>query len=97
MPVLDEKYTLSSGPTIYLKDAIHPHEHKLNKLVIMTDLADVIDEDKQKIIEKLDPLYIKTRYEDYKNTIYELLTKPYCKTLLTETEGLLIWITELMQ
>jgi HEPN domain-containing protein len=82
---------------IYLKDEIHPYEHKLKNLIKMTNLSDIIDEDKNKIIEKLEPLYIKTRYEDYKNTISKLLTKPYCETLISETEDILKWIIELMK
>jgi len=82
---------------IYLKDEMHPYEHKLNKLIIMTELSETMDDDKKQTIEKLDPLYIKTRYEDYKNTIAELLTKTYCERMVNETEELLTWITELIQ
>jgi HEPN domain-containing protein len=82
---------------IFQNDVKQPHEHKLLKLANMTQLLPVLSENQITAIEKLDPLYTKTRYEDYKNTISSLLTKPYCETLLKETEELLTWIIALMK
>jgi HEPN domain-containing protein len=82
---------------IFKNDAKQPHEHKLSKLASMTLLLPAMSEGQKSTIEKLDPLYTKTRYEDYKNTIASLLTKAYCETLLKETEGLLSWIIALMK
>ena len=81
---------------VFLKDERQPHEHNLFKLLTYVELFDATDDLKKNTIEKLNPLYVKTRYEDYKNTISSLLTNSYCKALLAETKELLAWITELM-
>jgi len=82
---------------IFLNDEIQPHDHNLDNLIKITGLADKLDGNQKLTIKKLIPLYIKTRYEDYKNDISSLLTKPYCKTLLSETGELLKWIIRLMR
>jgi HEPN domain-containing protein len=61
------------------------------------DIYSKASKEQKDIVTKLNPLYIKTRYEDYKNKIYKLLTKPYCEKLLTETEELFIWIKEFIK
>jgi len=82
---------------IFLKDEMQPHEHNLFKLLTSVDLLNAIDDVKKGTLEKLNPLYVKTRYEDYKNTISSMLTNSYCKKLLTETKELLAWIIGLMK
>jgi len=82
---------------IFLHDKRHPHQHNLEKLAEMTSILDKLDEQKLQTLQKLQPLYIETRYEDVKNAISELLTKHYCKELLAGTEALLKWILELMK
>jgi HEPN domain-containing protein len=82
---------------IFQNDSKQPHEHKLGKLANMTRLLSQLSENQKHTIEKLDPLYTKTRYEDYKNIIASLLTKSYCEALLEETGELLSWILALMK
>jgi HEPN domain-containing protein len=82
---------------IYLNDKRQPHQHNLEALADMTNLLDKFDDSQKEILKKLKPLYIETRYEDEKNVIAELLTKSYCKDLLSETEVMLNWIVELMK
>lgn len=82
---------------VFKNDERHPHEHNLEKLAKQVDLYGKLDEGKIETLEKLLPLYIKTRYEDYKNVIASVLTNAYCKTLLAETEELLEWILHLMK
>ena len=81
---------------VHLYDDRQPYEHNLEKLAKMTGLFDKMDDEQKKTMRKLIPLYVNTRYEDYKNVITELLTSHYCKTLITETEVLLKWILHSM-
>ena len=82
---------------IFLFDELHPHTHSLNSLAKKTNLTDKVQESHVKTLKKLDPLYIKARYEDYKSDISSLLTGDYCEILLKETEELCLWIAELMK
>jgi len=82
---------------IHAKDERHPHVHSLPSLMTETGLDANASIDQKNIITKLNPLYIEARYEDYKKKISALLTKDYCRTLLTETEGLHNWIKQLME
>ena len=82
---------------IHIYDERQPHQHNLEKLAELSDLLNKMDSNMQQILTKLKPLYIATRYEDEMNTIKELLSKPYCKKLLDETEVLLKWILQLMK
>jgi HEPN domain-containing protein len=85
------------GAYIHLNNERHPHEHNLDKLAKMTRLFDSMDDRMKLILEKLDPLYIATRYDDYKDKMTSILTRPYCMTLLKETEELLSWIKKSMK
>lgn len=82
---------------IFLKDEAQPQIHSLNALAKQTAVYDTMTEDFRQTLIKLDPLYIKARYEDYKNVVSSLLTNEYCGRLLTETEALCKWIKALMK
>lgn len=82
---------------IFRHNERHPHQHHLERLAEMSGLWDMADEEKKQILNKLEPLYIATRYEDDKKIIANRLTMPYCKQLLDETEMLLNWILKLIQ
>jgi len=82
---------------IHIKDERHPHTHNLHSLMTETGINENASTDQKNVITKLNPLYIEARYEDYKKKISSLLTKDYCRTLLTETEGLHNWIKQLME
>ena len=82
---------------IYLNDEMHPQTHSLHSLAVKTNLDGRLQPEQKDTLKKLDPLYIKTRYEDYKNDISSLLTNDYCGILLKETEELCLWIIGLMK
>jgi HEPN domain-containing protein len=82
---------------IFLKDEAQPQTHNLNALAKQTALYDKLTDAFKQTLIKLDPLYIKARYEDYKNVIADLLTNEYCGELLAETEVLGEWIKSLMK
>jgi len=82
---------------IFINDERQPYLHNLEKLVEITGLIGLLDEVGIDSLKKLNPLYIETRYEDYKNDIADLLTQSYCQLLLTETEALFLWISSLIR
>ena len=82
---------------IFLYDEIHPQTHSLNALAKKTKLDEKMQDSQKETLKKLDPLYINTRYEDYKNDVSSLLTAEYCKVLFKETEDLCLWIMELLK
>ena len=82
---------------VHIHDERQPHQHNLEKLAESSNLLDKMDSEKKRILRKLKPLYIATRYEDDKDDVATTLTKPYCKKLLSETEELLEWILSLMK
>ena len=82
---------------IHENDERQPQTHNLEFLIDLCKLSFKMDDTKLKIIHKLKPLYTATRYEDNGDKIADLLTKPYCKKLLKETEVLLDWIIQSMK
>ena len=82
---------------VHVKNERQPYDHRLHELSSSSGLSNLMDECHKSIIEKLDPLYLKARYDDYKNKISSLLTKNYCQSLLNETEELLTWIIKMME
>jgi len=81
---------------IHVKDNRHPHSHSLPSLMQETGLMIKASKEQLETITKLNPLYLETRYEDYKKKISAILTKGYSGTLLRETEALHNWISQLM-
>lgn len=82
---------------IHIHNERQPHQHNLERLAELGNLLNKMDDCKKSILWKLKPLYIATRYEDDKEEIAATLTKPYCKTLLSETEVLFKWILDSMK
>ncbi len=74
----------------------HPFTHNLLKLTQTTQLDEILNKNQRQLILRLSPLYIETRYLEYKSNISSILTQAYCEKLLTETEELYVWIKELM-
>jgi len=82
---------------IHVKDERHPQIHNLKELMQQTDIYNAANDKQKETITRLNPLYIKARYEDYKKKTSELLTKSYCGPLLAETGELHKWIAELIK
>ena len=82
---------------IYKKDDQHPYTHNLIKLALSSEINLLMTEEQLKLLSNLNPIYIESRYEDYKNKIKDILTEEYCLNLIEETELLYLWIEELIQ
>lgn len=72
----------------------HPFSHNLLTLLEKTKLKEKLTDEQKSIIANLNPLYIETRYMDYKSKISSILTNEYCKDLIFEVKELFEWITE---
>ena len=79
------------------KDAEVLPIHNLTKLAQKADLYNLLSNDHKSLLTQLQPLYIEARYPVYKERIRQLLTKEYSKNLLQKAEGLVVWITNLVQ
>ncbi|MDR2556551.1 MAG: HEPN domain-containing protein, partial [Bacteroidales bacterium] len=66
--------------------------HRLIRLAEKTDLVKEFSEEQLTFIDKLEPLNIEARYPTYKEKIFELLNKEYCRKLLSDTKDLQQWI-----
>ena len=82
---------------IHTIDQRQPQTHNLELLACQCNLTSNMDTPMFRTLHKLKSLYTATRYEDDGDKIADMLTKPYCKKLLEETEALLDWILESMK
>ena len=77
--------------TSYHKDT-PPYIHNLIRLSELSDLLSIYDEKQRETVLSLNPLNIEARYPLRKKELESLLTKVFCKQLIEDTEGLLLWI-----
>ena len=71
-----------------------PYIHKLDKLIKLTGLKDVMSEDQYDLIDELIPLNIQARYPAYKDVIYKLIDDIKAKDILVKTGTLISWLKE---
>ncbi|MCX7737675.1 MAG: HEPN domain-containing protein [Candidatus Kapabacteria bacterium] len=71
-----------------------PFTHNLRFLCDITGLAKEIDNSILLFLSELQPLNIEGRYPTYKDTIFNLLTKEKCESLIEKTEDLFKWIKQ---
>ena len=81
---------------IYKKEERQPYTHSLEKLAEDSEANLLMNEDQLELLSILTPLYIESRYEDYKNKLKAVLTEEYCSNLIKETEALYSWIKALI-
>ena len=81
---------------IYKKEEQHPYTHNLEKLATVSEINLLMTEEQLKLLSILTPIYVDSRYEDYKNDLKSILTKEYCLKLIEETEALFLWIETLI-
>jgi HEPN domain-containing protein len=81
---------------IYKKEEQHPYTHNLEKLAIASEINLLMTSEQLKLLSDLTPIYIDSRYEDYKNNLKSILTEEYCLKLIEETEALCSWIETLI-
>lgn len=68
--------------------------HHLSRLAHKSGLLDLMKEEQIDLLDRLEPLNIEARYPSYKKRLMAALTEDYCKNLLSETEGLHLWIKD---
>ena len=81
---------------IYKKEERQPYTHSLEKLAEDSEINLLMSEEQLELLSVLTPLYIESRYEDYKNNLKAVLTEEYCLKLIEETEALYSWIETLI-
>ena len=81
---------------IYKKEEQHPYTHNLEKLAIVSEINLLMTPQQLKLLSELTPIYIDSRYEDYKNNLKSVLTEGYCLKLIEETEAFCSWIETLI-
>ena len=81
---------------IYKKEERQPYTHNLEKLAVVSEINVLMTEDQLKLLSDLAPIYIDSRYEDYKSNLKAVLTEEYCSKLIEQTEALCLWIETLI-
>jgi HEPN domain-containing protein len=76
------------------KDDTPPLTHDLPYLANKGGFYELFSEEQKQFIRQLNPLNIRTRYPDYKYTLYKQLTTDVCIRLLEQTKTLYQWIKE---
>ena len=71
---------------------VPPKIHNLNILLEKTQLVDKISEENKDLIRELNPLNVEARYPEYKDKIWQTLSKEYCEKIIERTVDLLCWI-----
>ena len=78
------------------KEEQHPYTHNLEKLAEVSEINLLMNAKQLRFLKNLTPLYIESRYDDYKNNLKAVLTEKYCLKLIEETEVLYSWIETLI-
>lgn len=76
------------------EDEMIPKIHNLLKLAVASDVYSKMSEGQRKLLERLLPLNIESRYPSYKENISATLNNDNCKNIVSETEALLCWIKQ---
>lgn len=69
-----------------------PFLHNLSKLSDQSGLADQMDAEQRELLDRIDPMYIQSRYPDERRELAAGLTKEGCSRMLSGTEELTAWI-----
>ena len=69
-----------------------PYLHNLRLLAEKTDLYSMMSEEQKEFLKELNPLQIKARYQDYKDSIEKELTDEVTQKILTQTKEMIEWI-----
>ncbi len=69
-----------------------PYIHKLARLANLSGVSEEMREEQLQLLDTLSPLNIEARYPLHKERLLKSLTPERCKTLIHETEALLLWL-----
>ena len=67
-----------------------PYGHKLSRLAKLTKIS--LNSDQLNLLDDLTAFNIKTRYEDYKFSMYKEATKTYTQKYLKKAKELYLWL-----
>ena len=77
-------------------DENHPFIHDLERLAKMTGLYESLSGEQVLFLERLSPLYIEARYNDYKMSVSKSLTNDVTKNILEQTKEFTQWLKKKM-
>jgi HEPN domain-containing protein len=76
------------------KDDSPPYTHDLTYLAVKGEFYENFSAEQKTFIDMVEPLNIKTRYPDYKQTLAKSLTKERCQYIIEQTNNLQQWIKQ---
>lgn len=82
---------------VKIKNEQPPYTHKLIRLAEESNLYKIMGEEQKDFLDTISPLNIEARYPTQKEILLEALTKERCKKILKETEGMVLWIKEMLE
>ncbi|MBN1662418.1 MAG: HEPN domain-containing protein [Deltaproteobacteria bacterium] len=71
-----------------------PKTHNLRLLAQSSKIDDYFEEEQRQCLRILEPLYIETRYPEFKDRIFKELTNERCSDILQKTGELHKWIKQ---
>ncbi len=74
-----------------------PYSHNLLLLAEKSNLKSQLDDNKNRLINRLMPLNIQSRYPQDKDELIKVLTEQLCLDLVKQTEELYKWIRQLLK
>ena len=77
---------------VKIKEETPPYTHNLFRLAELTGLFDMMSQEQKGFLIELNPLQIKARYQEYKDSVERELTDEVTLKILTKTKELLSWI-----
>ncbi len=66
--------------------------HSLGRLAQEAGLLHLLPDPLRDVIDTLDPLNVESRYPTHKDHLMASLTRPRCRSLVRDTEGVLSWL-----
>ncbi len=75
-----------------ISNDVPPKIHNLPILLEKASLDKKVSEDRLDFIRELNPLNVEARYPEYKQKIWQALSKEYCEKIIERTVDLLCWI-----
>lgn len=74
------------------RDDDPPYKHNLLHLAELSGIATEMTKEQRHFLNVMMPMNIEARYADYKDALFQTLTPEFCKTILDDTENLVVWI-----
>ncbi len=69
-----------------------PFVHNLLRLAEESNLLEMLSKEHRNLLADMNPYYIKARYGEYKDSLYNICTFAKAKYFLTSTKELFLWL-----